>query len=73
MARVDMPAWATKTAQEAMQSDITQIKTDVAALKQQATPIGPVRYHIAVAASGGYNIKWHDPADTVIYGIAAYP
>lgn len=32
MARVDMPAWATKTAQEAMQSDITQIKTDVAAL-----------------------------------------
>lgn len=32
MARVDMPAWATKTAQEAMQSDITAIKVDVAAL-----------------------------------------
>ena len=32
MARVDMPAWATKTAQEAMQADVTQIKTDVAAL-----------------------------------------
>ena len=32
MARVDMPAWATKTAQEAMQADITQIKTDVAIL-----------------------------------------
>lgn len=33
MARVDMPAWATKTAQETMQGDITQIKTDVAAIK----------------------------------------
>lgn len=32
MARVDMPAWATKTRQDAMQVDITQIKTDVAAL-----------------------------------------
>ena len=71
MATVTMPAWATKTAQETMQGDVTQIKTDVAALKQQATPIGAVRYHIAVPASGGNNLKWHSPADTVIYGIAA--
>ena len=28
-----MPAWATKTAQEAMQGDITQIKSDVATIK----------------------------------------
>ena len=33
MATVTMPAWATKTAQEAMQGDVTQIKTDVAAIK----------------------------------------
>lgn len=32
MAVVQMPAWATKTGQETMQSDVTQIKADVAAL-----------------------------------------
>lgn len=32
MAVVTMPAWATKTGQETMQSDVTQIKADVAAL-----------------------------------------
>ena len=74
-----MPAWATKTAQETMQADVTAIKTDVAAiktdvaaLKQQATPIGAVKFHLARPASGGgYDLTWHDPNDTVIYGIAA--
>lgn len=72
MATVTMPAWATKTAQETMQSDITQIKSDVAALKQQATPIGPVRYHTQKFVEGeGVYLHWKDPKDAVIAGIPA--
>lgn len=33
MATVTMPAWATKTAQETMQADVTAIKTDVSDIK----------------------------------------
>lgn len=71
MARIELPPWATEAKQDAAKAVVDDTNERVRALQQQATPIGPVRYHIAVAASGGYNIKWHDPADTVIYGIAA--
>ena len=71
MATVEMPAWATKTAQEAAKTVLDDTNERVRALQQQATPIGPVRYHIAVQASGGNALKWHDPNDTVIYGVPA--
>lgn len=71
MARVDMPAWATKTTQDAAKAVLDDTNERVRALQQQATPIGPVRYHIAVPVSGGNALKWHSPVDTIIYGIAA--
>lgn len=53
-------------------ADITQIKTDVAALKTQALPLGPVHYHTRKFISGsGVELKWKDPADTVIAGYPA--
>lgn len=39
MARVDMPAWATLSGQTAMQEDITQIRSDVAALAAKYSSI----------------------------------
>lgn len=74
--QVTTPSDLTGVAQETtllgVATDVAAIKTDVAALKQQATPIGAVKFHLARPASGGgYDLTWHDPNDTVIYGIAA--
>lgn len=67
----DLAGVAQETTLQTVAADVTTIKTDVAALKQQATPINPVKYHIAEVVSGGVNLKWHDPADVTIYGVAA--
>ena len=79
MATVTMPAWAEKTVQTAAKAvvddtntKVTSIKATVEALVQQATPIGAVKFHLARPVDGGgYNLTWHDPNDTVIYGIPA--
>lgn len=67
----DLTGMATEAKQDAAKTVIDDTNERVRALQQQATPIGPVRYHVAVQASGGNAIKWHSPADVVIYGIPA--
>ncbi len=67
----DLTGVATEAKQDAAKTVIDDTNARVRALQQQATPIGPVRYHIAVQASGGNALKWHSPADTIIYGVAA--
>lgn len=63
---------ATYENQQAAKAVVDDTNARVRALQQQATPIGAVKFHLARQASGGgYNLTWHDPNDTVIYGIPA--
>ena len=68
----DLNGVATESKQDAAKVVIDDTNVRVRALQQQATPIGAVRFHLARPASGGgYDLIWHDPNDTVIYGVAA--
>lgn len=63
---------ATYENQQAAKAVVDDTNARVRALQQQATPIGAVKFHLARQASGGgYDLTWHDPNDTVIYGIPA--
>ena len=68
----DLSGVATEEKQDAAKAVLDSVAADVAALKRQATPLGPVHYRIAKeAGGGGYDLTWHDPSDTIIYGVPA--